>query len=100
MLNNGRRIRLILSNPLGNILEGFLSIPNLPEYFGRWSYPDIAKAHDITPDAARKLYYAGVQRLLSVIIEMDSVDKMTETERKKSGVKRSMRYYEKKTRHK
>lgn len=39
-----------------------MSIPNLPEYFGRWSYPDIAVAHDIGIDDSRKLYYAGVQK--------------------------------------
>ena len=72
-----------------------MSIPNLPEYIGRWSCADIAKAHDITPDAARKLYYAATQRLLSVIIEMDAVKKMPPEERKKAGVAQSKRYLEK-----
>lgn len=45
----------------------------IKRFFGRWSYPDIAKAHDISTDAARKLYYAGVQKLLAVIIEMDYI---------------------------
>ena len=64
--------------------------------FGRWSYTDIAKAHDITPDAARKLYYAGVQKLLAVIIEMDAVKKaMTPEELRKAGVEKQKRYLEK-----
>ena len=67
----------------------------IKRFFFKWSYEDISVAHDISIDAARKIYHAGVQKLLSVIIEMDAVHKMTETERKKSGVKRSMKYYEK-----
>lgn len=67
----------------------------IKRFFGQWSYGDIAKAHDISIDAARKLYYAGAKRLLAVIIEMDSVKKMTDEERKRAGVAKSKRYLEK-----
>jgi hypothetical protein len=67
----------------------------LKRFFGKWSYEDIAQAHDVSVDAARKIYYAGVQRLLSVIIEMDSVKKMTPEERKRAAVAKSKRYHEK-----
>ncbi len=66
----------------------------IKRFFAKWSYKDIAKAHDISIDAARKLYYAGVQRLLAVIMEMDAVDKMTQEERKRANVAKSKRYYE------
>lgn len=66
----------------------------IKRFFAKWSYKDIAKAHDISIDAARKLYYAGVQRLLAVIMEMDAVDKMTREERKRANVAKSKRYYE------
>jgi len=39
----------------------------IKRFFGQWSYADIAKAHNISVEAARKLNYAGVQRLLAVI---------------------------------
>ena len=67
----------------------------IKRFFGKWSYPDIAKAHDISVEAARKLYYAGVQRLLAVIIEMDSVRKaQTPEQRRQSNVAKSKRYLE------
>jgi len=67
----------------------------IKRFFGLWSYPDIAKAHDISVDAARKLYYAGVQRLLAVIIEMDAVRKaQTPKQRRKSNVAKQKRYLE------
>jgi len=94
MSNNVREIGLILKNPLGAILEGFcqyLTYLNIPED----GLILIAKAHDINIDAARKLYYAGVQKVLRVIIEMDAVKKQTPEERKKAGVAKSKRYLEK-----
>lgn len=67
----------------------------IKRFFGKWSYPDIAKAHDISVDAARKLYYAGAQRLLAVIIEMDTVRKAQTPEQcRKSNVAKSKRYLE------
>ena len=67
----------------------------LKRFFGKWSYKDIAQAHDISVDAAPKLYYAAVQRLLSVILEMDAVDKMTREEKKRADVAKQKRYVEK-----
>ena len=62
----------------------------IKRFFGKWSYKDIAQAHDLkTASAAMKLYHAAAKRLLSVIIEMDSVHKMTEAERKKAAVENS-----------
>jgi len=67
----------------------------IKRFFGQWSYADIAKAHNISVEAARKLNYAGVQRLLAVIIEMDAVRKaQTPEQRKKSNVAKSKRYLE------
>lgn len=66
----------------------------IKRFFGKWSYEDIAKADDISTDAARKLYYAGVQKLVSVIIEMDAVKKMTPEERKRADVAKQKRYLE------
>ena len=66
----------------------------IKRFFGKWSYSDISKAHDISVDAARKLYYAGVQRLLAVIIEMDAVRKATPEQRRKSNVAKQKRYLE------
>jgi hypothetical protein len=66
----------------------------IKRFFGQWSYEDIAECHDISSRAAHALYYAAAKRLLAVIVEMDSVHKMSETERKKSGVAKSKRYYE------
>ena len=67
----------------------------IKRFFFGWSYEDIAQAHDVSIDAARKLYYAGVQKLLSVIIEMDAVKKMADEERKKADVAKQKRYLEK-----
>jgi hypothetical protein len=67
----------------------------IKRFFGRWSYEDIAKAHDISTDAARKLYYAGVRKLVSVLIEMDKVEKMTPGERKRADAAKSKRYRKK-----
>jgi hypothetical protein len=67
----------------------------IKRFFGRWDYQDIAEAHEISVDAARKLYYSAVQRLLAVIMEMDAVNKMTEEERKQADADKSKRYYEK-----
>ena len=64
----------------------------IKRFFEKWSYTDIAQAHDISVEAATKIYYAGVQKLLAIIIEMDSVKKMTEEE---SWVAKSKRYLEK-----
>ncbi|MFC1876680.1 hypothetical protein ACFL2E_05330 [Thermodesulfobacteriota bacterium] len=61
----------------------------IKRFFGKWSYEDIAQAHDISIDAARKIYYAGVQRLLAVIIEMDHVHKSTPEAKKKPNRKKS-----------
>jgi hypothetical protein len=66
----------------------------IKRFFGRWAYEDIAKAHDISRDAAIKIYYAAVQRLLAVIIEMDQVKKLTPEERKRADVAKSKRYLE------
>lgn len=66
----------------------------IKRFFGKWSYEDIAKAHDISTDSARKLYYAGVQKLVSVIIEMGQVKKMTPEERKRAVVAKSKWYLE------
>lgn len=67
----------------------------IKRFFGHWSYEDIAQSHDITPHAAIKLYHAASKRLLVVIVEMDTVKKMTPEERKKAGVAKSKRYLEK-----
>jgi hypothetical protein len=68
----------------------------IKRFFGKWSYEDIAKAHDLkTASAAMKLYHAAAKRLLAVIVEMDSIHKMTETERKKADVVKQKRYLEK-----
>jgi len=67
----------------------------IKRFFGQWSYEDIAQVHDITPHAAMKLYHAASKRLLAVIVEMDTVKKMTEEERKKARVSSSKRYHEK-----
>ena len=68
----------------------------IKRFFGKWSYEDIAVAHGISTRAAHSLYYAGAKRLLAVIVEMDAVRKaMTPEERKKAGVAKSTRYYEK-----
>jgi len=48
-----------------------------------------------SPHAAMALYHAAAKRLLAVIVEMDSVRKMTETERKKADVEKQKRYLEK-----
>jgi hypothetical protein len=53
------------------------------------------QANDISVDAVRKLHYAGVQKMFSVIIEMDAVKKQTTERRKKSGVAKQKRYLEK-----
>jgi hypothetical protein len=66
----------------------------IKRFFGKWSYEDIAVAHGISTRAAHSLYYAGAKRLLSVIIEMDSVNKMAPEEQKKAGVAKSKRYLE------
>lgn len=67
----------------------------LKRFFAGWSYADIATAHDITERAAHGLYYAGCQRLLRVIIEMDFVHKsMTPAEQKRAAVVKSKRYLE------
>ena len=66
----------------------------LKRYFARWSYADIAQFHDISTDAARKLYHAASKKLLYVIMEMDALDKMTEEERKKANVAKQNRYVE------
>lgn len=66
----------------------------IKRFFGKWSYKDIAKAEDISIDAARKMYYAGVQKLVSVIIEMDQVKKMTPEDRKRADVAKQKRYLE------
>jgi len=68
----------------------------IKRYFGNWSYPDIAQAHEISTDAARKLYHAAAKRLLTVIIEMDAVrKKMTPEQQKKAGVVRQIKYLNK-----
>jgi hypothetical protein len=67
----------------------------IKRFFGRWPYKDIAAVHEISIDAARKLYYAGVKKLLAIIIEMDQVKKMTEKERKQAAVAKQKRYREK-----
>jgi len=68
----------------------------IKRFFGQWSYEDIAQAHNISIDAARKIYYAGIQRLLSVIIEMDAVRKaMSPKDRKKADVAKQKRYLKK-----
>jgi len=67
----------------------------LKRFFLKWSYADIAKTHDLSVDAARKLYYAGAKRLLAVIIEMDAVKKVqTPEQRRKSNVAKSKKYLE------
>ena len=66
----------------------------IKRFFGKWSYVDIAQFHGISADAARKLYYAGVQRLLAVIMEMDVVNKRTREERKRADMAKQKRYYE------
>jgi len=48
-------------------------------------YPDAGYDSFISVDAARKIYYAAVKRMISVIIEMDAVHKMTLAERKSGG---------------
>ncbi len=64
-------------------------------FFAKWTYKDIAKAHDVSVSAARNIYYAGVQRVLAVIIEMDGVKKAPTTEEiRKRNVARSKRHYE------
>jgi hypothetical protein len=67
----------------------------IKRFFAKWSYKDIAVYHDISTDAARKIYHAGVKKLVSVLIEMDKIDKMTDEERKRSAVARQKRYLEK-----
>ncbi len=67
----------------------------IKRFFFGWSYEDIAQAHDVSVDAARKIYYAGAQKLLAVIVEMDAVKKMTPEERKKAAVAKQKRYLKK-----
>lgn len=64
--------------------------------FFKWSYKDIAQANDMSEDNARKTYYNAVQKVLSIIIELDAVKKaMTPEQRKKADVAKQKRYLEK-----
>jgi hypothetical protein len=63
-------------------------------FFGKWSYEDIEAAYGDHPHNIIKTYHNAVNRLLSVLIEMDGVKKMTEAERKKANGEKSKRYYE------
>ncbi|MFC1505200.1 hypothetical protein ACFL5W_01655 [Thermodesulfobacteriota bacterium] len=67
----------------------------IQRFLMQWSYADIAKANDISKHAAVKIYYAGVQKLKSVIDNMDAVKKpQTPEERKKRDVEKQKRYLE------
>jgi hypothetical protein len=46
-------------------------------------------------DAARKIHYAGVQKLIWVVKEMDKVYKMSTEEKKKADVEKQKRYLQK-----
>jgi hypothetical protein len=65
----------------------------IKRFFLKWEYSDIAQAHDISVSAAYKIYHYSVQRLLSVIMEMDQVRKsMSPEDQKKSAVKKQKKY--------
>jgi len=65
----------------------------IKRFFFKWEFSDIAQAHDISVSAAYKIYYYSVQRLLSVIMEMDQVRKtMSPEERKKKDVEKQIKY--------
>ena len=66
----------------------------IKRFFGKWEYKDIAKAHDTTVKNVRGTYHNAVKRLLSIIVEMDTVSKMSPEERKRAGVAKSKRYRE------
>ena len=65
----------------------------LKRFFFKWEFSDIAQAHDISESAAHKIYHYAVQRLLSIIMEMDQVRKsMSPEDQKKSAVKKQKKY--------
>ena len=65
----------------------------IKRFFFKWEFSDIAQAHDISVSAAYKIYHYSVQRLLSVIMEMDQVRKaMSPEDQKKSAVKKQKKY--------
>ena len=66
----------------------------IKRFFGKWEYKDIAKAHDTTVKNVRGTYHNAVKRVLSIIIEMDTVSKMSPEERKRENVAKQKRYLE------
>jgi hypothetical protein len=67
----------------------------IDRFFGKMSYADLAAKYDVSQTAAHKIYYAGVQKLLEIIIQMDAVKKsMPSEKRKRADVAKSKRYLE------
>ncbi|GAB6906017.1 hypothetical protein DESC_820040 [Desulfosarcina cetonica] len=66
----------------------------IKRFFGEWTYQEIADFYGDHPHNISKTYHNAVNRLLSVLVEMDGVKKMTDEERKQANVAKSKRYYE------
>ncbi len=67
----------------------------IDRFFGKRSYADLAAKYEVSERSAHKIYYAGVQKLLAIIIQMDQVRKsMPPEERKRADVAKSRRYLE------
>lgn len=67
----------------------------IDRFFGKMSYADLAAKYEVSQTAAHKIYYAGVQKLLEIIIQMDQVRKsMPLEDRKRAGVAKQKRYLE------
>jgi len=67
----------------------------IDRFFGKMSYADLAVKYEVSQTAAHKIYYAGFQKLLEIIMQMDQVRKsMPPEERKRAEVAKSKRYLE------
>ena len=67
----------------------------IDRFFGKMSYADLAVKYEVSERSAHKIYYAGVQKLLAIIIQMDQVRKsMPPDGRKRANVAKQKRYRE------